>query len=219
MIDLLDEVKAELPDLMINENSWQSLSIDYHHPVVYRLWMPWREYRLSLHKINPCSREQALFHPHPWPSAMEIINGTYDYAVGFGSGENTPPVAQFGVAVAGSRYEMTHPDSWHYVAPVKFPAYTIMLTGKPWNRWSPTSTKKLTSLFDSDKIEILNLFRHWLGYQPKYLSHHIRHQAIMHTDTNLSNYAALAHVANCQQCQDRLENQFRKSIRLPSDAD
>lgn len=219
MLELLREVKKELPDLMINENSWQSLYIDYHPPVVSRLWMPWRDYRLYLHKIHPCYREDALFHPHPWPSAMEIIYGTYDYAVGFGQGEKTPPIAQLGVAVAGSSYEMTHPDAWHYVAPVIRPAYTIMVTGKPWNRWSPTSTKKIDPLFDWDKIEILNFFRQCLGYQPKYLSRDIMDRAGRHTNTHLSNYAAVAHVAKCQECQDRLEDQFKKSLRLTSEAD
>jgi len=220
MLELLEEVKAELPDLMISEDSWQSLLIDYHHPVVSRLWMPWKDYRLFLHKIHPRSRENALFHPHPWPSAMEIVYGTYEYAVGFGKGKKTPPIAQLGKAVAGSSYEMTHPDAWHYVAPLKFPAYTIMITGKPWNRWSPTSTRKLSSLFESDKTEILNFFRHHLGYRVDHLSHDIRYVATTHMNMQPSSYyACVAHVAKCQQCQDRLKDQFNRSLRLPTDAD
>lgn len=210
MLGLLDEVKRELPDLMIDENSWQSLYIDYHTPLVSRLWMPWRDYRLSLHKIHPCTGEEALFHPHPWPSAMEIIYGIYEYAVGFGPGDQTPPKAQLGIAIAGSRHEMTHPDAWHYVAPVKFPAYTIMLTGKPWDRWSPTSDRKLCPLLGWDKVEILNFFRHHLGYRLDYMSNDIRHAADMHTDPQgskprLSTYAATAHVIHCQQCQEELK--------------
>lgn len=207
MLELLEEVKAELPDLMTDENSWQSLYIDYYPPFVSRLWMPWRDYLLSLDKIHPCSRENTLFHPHSWPSAMEIIHGTYEYAVGFGSGEKLLPIAQLGTAVAGSSYEMTHPDAWHYIAPIKSPAFTIMITGKPWNRWSPTSTKELVTLFFWDKIAILNLFRDKLGYnfKFKYRSHDIRRIAETHTKTHFSDYSAIAHVTKCQQCQSQLE--------------
>ena len=38
MLELLDELKVELPALLVDAGSWQSLRIDYHPPLVNRLW-------------------------------------------------------------------------------------------------------------------------------------------------------------------------------------
>ena len=87
MLDVLEAVEQKLPELLRDEAGWNSLFIDYHPPTVERLWRTWGEYRVSLHRIHPCERGTALFHPHPWPSAMRILSGEYEMAVGYGSGK------------------------------------------------------------------------------------------------------------------------------------
>jgi hypothetical protein len=98
MLDVLSQVEQALPLLLQDEKTWQSLLVDYHSPTVERLWTAWKEYRVYLHRIHPCEREKALFHPHPWPSAMRVLNGEYEMAVGFGAGTDTPPVAALMIA-------------------------------------------------------------------------------------------------------------------------
>jgi hypothetical protein len=159
MLDVLIQVEQALPQLLQNESDWQSLLVDYHPPMVERLWTTWQGYRVYLHRIHPCEREQALFHPHPWPSAMRVLDGEYEMAVGFGTGSSTPPVAALLIARGDFRYEMTHPDSWHYVRPLGNPTLSLMVTGKPWARESPRSTKPLRRLQPEQAAELLRCFR------------------------------------------------------------
>ncbi len=93
MLDVLFHVEKALPQLLQDESAWNSVLVDYHPPTVERLWTAWQGYRVYLHRIHPCEHEQALFHPHPWPSAMRVLDGEYEMAVGFGAGTQTPPVA------------------------------------------------------------------------------------------------------------------------------
>src|SRR5262245_50787575 len=115
MLKVLAALERELPGLLRDEEGWRSVLIAYHPPTVERLWRSWNDYRVYLHRIHPCAREEALFHPHPWPSAMRILSGEYEMAVGFGPGQEPPPVATLLIASGEFRYEMTHPDAWHYV--------------------------------------------------------------------------------------------------------
>jgi hypothetical protein len=163
MLDVLVAVEKDLPRLLLNEASWSGLFIDYHPPTVERLWTPWREFRVSLHRIFPCKPGEALFHPHPWPSAMRILEGEYEMAVGYGKGESTPPVAALMVARGDFRYEMTDPDAWHYVRPLGGPSLSVMVTGKPWDRPAPRSGKPLVPLTEAQRAELFRLFR---GYYP-----------------------------------------------------
>jgi hypothetical protein len=159
MLDVLARVEQVLPGLLQDESVWQSLYVDYHPPMVERLWTPWQDYRVFLHRIHPCRREEALFHPHPWPSAMRILDGEYEMAVGFGAGMEDPPVAALMVARSDFRYEMSHPDSWHYVRPLVRPTLSVMVTGRPWNREAPRSSKPLRPLEPEQTAELMRLFR------------------------------------------------------------
>jgi hypothetical protein len=166
MLDILLAVEKELPGLLQDESIWRSVYVDYHPPVVERLWLRWREFRIYLHRIHPCSAGQALFHPHPWPSAMRILSGTYEMAVGYGKGETLPPVAALMQAEGNFRYEMTDPDAWHYVRPVGEPTLSLMVTGKPWDRWAPKSDKTLSPLKYEQAKELFHLFRdHYWRYR------------------------------------------------------
>lgn len=159
MLDALAQLELTLPAMLLNDSMWQSVDVDYHPPRVERLWAHWQSYRVYLHRIHPCEREQALFHPHPWPSAMRVLDGEYEMAIGFGPGMEEPPVAALMISRGDFRYEMTHPDSWHYVRPIGVPTLSVMLTGKPWVRESHKSSKPLRPLSPEQIAELLRLFR------------------------------------------------------------
>jgi hypothetical protein len=107
----------------------------------------------------PCEPGEALFHPHPWPSAMRILEGTYEMAVGHGAGSTAPPIAARIIASGDFRYEMTDPDAWHYVRPIGRPSLSIMVTGKPWPRVSPGAGEPLQPLDDARRGVLFDWFR------------------------------------------------------------
>jgi hypothetical protein len=161
VLDVLVRLEIVLPDLLADEASWKSLDINYHPPRVERLWRSWGEFRVSLHRIHPCSIEDALFHPHPWPSAMRVLDGTYEMAIGYGSGSTPPPIAARIVSTGDLRYEMMDVDAWHYVRPIGRPAMTIMVTGTPWQRDAAGAepTVPLSPLSDDSRADLLAWFR------------------------------------------------------------
>jgi hypothetical protein len=57
------------------------------------------------------------------------------------------------------RYEMTDPDAWHYVRPLGAATLSVMVTGKPWGRPAPRSSKPLVPLTDRQRAELFALFR------------------------------------------------------------
>lgn len=165
MIQILKQVEKKLPALLKQEDLWQTLNINYEKPHVERVWCPWvdylgNHYRINLHRIHPCEYHEAFFHPHPWASAMRILAGKYEMSVGYGRGLVTPPVAATLILEKGSMYEMTDPDSWHYVRPLDEPVMSLMITSYPWKRAMPKSDKVvLSTLSDEAKKEIIQYFR------------------------------------------------------------
>ncbi|MBI3336365.1 hypothetical protein HYZ98_02240 [Candidatus Peregrinibacteria bacterium] len=162
MLDVLKQVELELPELLKDESAWVGKDVNYHPPRVERLWRQWRDiYRIYLHRIHPCKPEEALFHPHPWPSAMLLLPGSapYKMGVGHGGGDDNPPIDKVLTMQPGSRYEMVDLNDWHFVAPIDEPAITLMVTGEPWSREAPKSTKSLEPLTEQARAEIFTLFR------------------------------------------------------------
>ncbi|MDP3770633.1 MAG: hypothetical protein Q8R40_06955 [bacterium] len=158
MLTILREVEIMLPRLLANANDWNSVFVDYHLPFVERVWRQWGEYRIMLHQIYPCAPEEALWHPHPWPSAMKIESGRYEMGIGFRS-DSIPAHAGKHILAEGDTYEMVHPDGWHYVCPLDGPSMSLMVTGKPWNRVQPvTLAKTLRPLSEAQKARILSFF-------------------------------------------------------------
>ncbi len=158
MLAILATLEQQLPTLLRDDEPWQSLYIDYQLPIVERLWRQVGDYRLYLHRIHTCEPGAAFFHPHPWPSAMRVINGTYEMGMGFGPGLEAPPVSSTVVLQAGVAYEMTHPDAWHYVRPLDTASLSIMVSGKPWDRPVQPVTKKLSKLTPEQYTELLVCF-------------------------------------------------------------
>ncbi|MFQ5598586.1 MAG: hypothetical protein ACE5GK_11105 [Nitrospiria bacterium] len=159
LLKALEDIENGLFPLLNNPKRWESIDIDYHPPRVERVFMQQAELRVSLHCIHPCPAKGALFHPHPWPSAMRILSGRYEMAVGFGPGKETPPISLTLVSKAGSAYEMIHPNAWHSVRPIGKPVMTLMISGKPWKRIAPRSAKSLPHLSGDRKGEILTAFK------------------------------------------------------------
>jgi len=130
MLHLLREAERALPELLLDRASWNGLHIDYEHPHVDRLWIPWKDNtRINIHRIYPCSPQQAFFHPHPWPSSVLVVEGAYEMKVGLLG--NTPTTL---ILSEGSRYEMIDPMGRHSVRPVDGPSLSLMITGKPWDK-------------------------------------------------------------------------------------
>jgi len=109
---------------------WKTVDVTYEEPHVERVWTEWEGFRVNLHRIHPC--EKALFHPHPWPSAMVLCLGTYEMAVGRSLDGSLPVETARVVLSEGSEYEMNDPYGWHWVRPLEKPVMSVMLTGKPW---------------------------------------------------------------------------------------
>lgn len=135
MLELLDQAMRELPEFLRSQEGWNSAHVTYHPPRVERIWRQWGNHRILLHRIHPCEDGEALFHPHPWPSAVGILSGHYEHRTGFQAhttGDEKLPVTlelTRGVLTAGSSYEMTNPDAWHSVRPLEKPSDSVMVTG------------------------------------------------------------------------------------------
>ena len=163
MANLLEVALADLPGILASPDGWAGMHIDYERPHVDRAWRPWRDCRLSIHRIYPCAPGEAMLHPHPWPAAMAILSGRYAMNLGYGSGVEAPPIVSRLVLAAGSRYEMTDKDAWHDVTPIGEPVLSVMLSGPPWGRempivpttpQSPLSPEALAALLESARIAL-----------------------------------------------------------------
>jgi len=169
MLKTLKRIQAALYPMLKNADAWTSLDINYHPPFIERLWLQMsvdeKSYRVNLHCMQPCSAKDALFHPHPWPSAVHIYQGDYEMGVGVGEQVPAPLVAMRILGGSGVSYDMTHPDAWHYVRPLgSEPVYTLMVTGTPWPkamvRPNPSPPQDpLEVLSDERRLELLSIFR------------------------------------------------------------
>lgn len=146
MLDVLAKIEPRLPELLADAGGWSSLDVDYHPPRVERLYRSVGAYRVNLHCIHPCQPGTALFHPHPWPSAMRVLQGRYEMAVGYGPGDKVPEIAATFIVEGSMRYEMIAPDAWHWVRPIDGLVWTVMVTGAPWGRSGPIPTRSLSPL-------------------------------------------------------------------------
>ena len=154
-----------------NRQALKSLSIDYHPPFVQRIYFDIGDKRMNLHRMHPCSPEDALMHPHPWPSAVSVLSGSYEMSVGFSEDETEPKDTMKFILSKGSHYEMENVNSWHSVAPIVYPSLSVMLTGKPNDR--PIKVKpqnKLRELTDDEFYSLINDFREVFRLTNKELS-------------------------------------------------
>ena len=161
LIEKLQQLeRVKLYELLCDASIWKSVDIDYHPPHVERLWCQLGKYRLYLHLIHKCEREEALFHPHPWPSAIHVIDGQYEMGIGFGAGIEKPEIFSTIISQGSMYYEMPHRDGWHYVRPLEV-CGSIMLTGEPWDREMPDEDKvgELGYLHNDRIVMMLEYFK------------------------------------------------------------
>lgn len=153
--------RLKLYDLLCDVSIWKSLNVNYHPPHVERLWCQLGDYRISLHFIHPCKREDSLFHPHPWPSAIHVLEGEYEMGMGFGAGLKEPEIFSTIVSQGSMYYEMPHKDGWHYVRPTTSVCGSVMLSGKPWDREMPASEEvgELSGLHNDRVVMMLEYFK------------------------------------------------------------
>ena len=169
MLDVLKRAIEDLPSLIRDEGSWNSLRVDYNHPYVDRLWRQFDDHRILLHRIHPCEAEQALLHPHPWPSAMRVLGpGVYETGIGYGdpTGEPPPVAAKFVLKNYGT-YEMLDPNTWHYVRPRRQAVHSVMVIGRPFDTPKQDRFGQLRDhapLDDVTKVELLTKFRWFFSF-------------------------------------------------------
>ena len=168
MLQLLEVARSDLPRLLWETpvDRWGSLNIDYEHPFVERLWIDWvGGCRINLHCIAPCEEGKPLFHPHPWPSAMEVIEGAYEMGIGADLDGRPDVVGPLPIVATmqggpGFRYEMTNPAGWHYVRSRDASSlYTLMITGAPWGRHGPRPTHQLQPLMTERRDQLMKFWR------------------------------------------------------------
>lgn len=165
ILEVLAEAEKNLPKWLENReawDTWHSLDVDYEPPRVERVWRDLPDgFRLLLHRIHPC--DKALFHPHPWPSAVKILSGRYEMGVGYlpegDDGTKNPPVTVLTELAAGSSYVMVEPRGWHWVRPLGVPSLSVMITGPKWDRWSPKPAFKLNPLTREEHHRLCQDFR------------------------------------------------------------
>lgn len=137
MRELLVEVERNLPRLIDDpETEWNDLLVTYAPPLVERLWMQYDdEHRVFLHRIHPVEEGVALWHNHPWPGIVKVIQGTYRMKAGvwrLWHDDYTAPEAEFDMELGpGSVYEMPTQFSWHSVDPIREPVLSVMVIGEP----------------------------------------------------------------------------------------
>lgn len=171
MLDVLARVEAKLLELIQDRAGWKGIFVDYEKPFVRRLWRQWQDYRISLHAFEPCNTDESLFHPHPWPQAVKVLSGEYEMGIGYAAGSQAPPIACRLRIDASSNpfvYEMTDINGWHYVRPITN-VLSLMITGKPWDRWSPRSETPLRELTEGERNGIFVNFEGFYLKQMSYL--------------------------------------------------
>jgi len=171
---MIEELKEIIKDqrfkvLLNNPNIWESKDVDYTTPRVERVWLPINDKRLSLHVIHPCEDGSAYMHSHVWETAMFVlpIGGLYEHTIGVRAwdqdgGDQVDYIACKQIVEGAMYYEMMEETAIHSVRPISQPVFTIMLSGMPiWKGNSCTLPKKLVSLSDERKKEILLTFKNY----------------------------------------------------------
>lgn len=138
---MIDKVMMAIMELNAGHidqpENFDSLIINRRKPFTYRaFWYPQNQslkgLRVCLHKFDPCEESDAFLHPHPWPSAMAVLEGHYRMKVGASVDKGSQPIIVSDILLGpGSAYSMPDPMGWHSVQPMET-CYSIMVNGKPW---------------------------------------------------------------------------------------
>lgn len=182
MLKTLMRAREALPDLLNTDlSTWKSMHITYEYPHVQRLWKPFgKDARIYLHIIESIPKEarskgaKPFLHPHPWPSAVMLLNGSYRMATRV---PMTLDDLQWMVLTEGSSYEMTAPNDRHLVDPIDFEVMSMMVTGPLFNPPPRTAPVPKQPELPADMAERLYAgfkslltLRPGVGYHPEVLN-------------------------------------------------
>lgn len=171
-----------LPNLITNAlDQAKTVKILHDEPEVHRIWWELGEIRVAIHRIFSCKEKSCFFHPHPWPSAVECIQGGYTHRVAMYNGPREDvmslqsqqlesfvhklTVMEMEV-VPGFSYYMPDIRQFHQVD-VERESYSIFVSGVPYfdgatkqfSRAIPAGNTQLTEL----EIEpLLNVAKRYL---------------------------------------------------------
>jgi len=165
MLKELEDALLLLPALLDDRSKWDSLIVNRRKPYTYRVFtqLP-NTLRICLHKFDPCHTHEA--HPHPWPGAFIIMDGSYKMKMGYSADRISPPsdVTEL-FLTKWSKYEIINPLTWHSVIPLQ-PTYTVMVNSEPWDTETiahkdvrTTKGKDLETMPEEDLLEHLKIFK------------------------------------------------------------
>lgn len=170
MLKVLAHAMFNLPKFMDRKSEWSSLIVNRRKPWTYRAFTNFthegENFRLCLHRFEICDEEESFLHPHPWPGAFCILQGSYVMNVGCSIDRHSKPnsVAKLRLA-AGSNYAITNPLTWHSVTPLQ-ECYTVMVNGKPWNTETVAHTEiRTTKGKDLDSMSEEGLSAHFAAFR------------------------------------------------------
>jgi hypothetical protein len=171
-----------LPNLITNAlDQAKTVKILHDEPEVHRIWWELGEVRIAIHRIFPCKEKSCFFHPHPWPSAVECIQGGYTHRVAMYNGpredvfslqshqlenfSNNLTQMEMNV-VKGFSYYMPDIRQFHQVD-VERESYSIFISGLPYfegatkqfSRSMPVGNTQLTEL---EMQPLLNVAKRYL---------------------------------------------------------
>src|SRR5262245_43234601 len=135
---MLDVAESQMSRWLNDPDGWKSVLIDYEKPTVERLWRSFdnaSDYRVFLHRIEPCLEQESLWHPHPWPSIVRVVrcNGEYVHRVGYDRHTDDEPPVAIEQRIRGTvTYVIDDPNTWHSVA-CSQESWSIMVVGKPFS--------------------------------------------------------------------------------------
>lgn len=152
MLSILEAVEIASRSVA-DPKRWGSIVIDKRKPHTYRAFIQTGEDRICLHRFEACEAKDSFAHPHPWPSSMLVLSGTYDMAVAHTADlQSSEPSPVIDVTLSsGSIYHMLDRHTWHQVIP-RTECYSLMVNGPRWSdahrRAPSTSGKGLQPMSD-----------------------------------------------------------------------
>lgn len=170
MLEVLSAATVALPSLMARRDRWSSLIVNRRKPWTYRVFTNFehggRNFRVCLHRFETCDEQESFLHPHPWPGAFLILQGSYIMNVGYSADRLSKPAGVTKVILAaGSQYAITNPLTWHSVTPLE-ECYTLMVNGEPWDVQTVAHTEiRTTKGKDLDSMSVEDLSAHFATFR------------------------------------------------------
>ena len=166
MIQKLEEALKLIPKLAEDPSIWSSLVINRRKPFTYRAFTQLGDIRVCLHRFEGCDPEEAFYHPHPWAGAFTILEGSYRMKVGYSADRFSEPKSVTTVImVAGSKYEIVNPLTWHTVEPLTDVVYTVMVNSEPWGGDFAHTQVRTTKGKDLESMSVEQLREHLGKFQ------------------------------------------------------